>query len=72
MSKAREIVPRHVAAALEEAKADQIPADSIGRIMLEKVIEIYRQERPLDDIARELIAAAEHLDPDEDFMFMRP
>ena len=72
MSKAREIVTRHVAAALEEAKADQIPADSIGRIMLEKVIEIYRQERPLDDIARELIAAAEHLDPDEDFMFMRP
>lgn len=72
MTKARDIVTRHVEAALEEAAAEKIPADSIGRLLLEKAIDIYRAERPIADIASELTAAAENLDPDGDYMFMRP
>lgn len=72
MTKARDIVNTHTQAILAEAEAANVPPDSVARIMLEKVIEIYRQSRPLDDIAAELVGAAENIDPDSDYMFMRP
>ena len=72
MTKARDIVTRHVEAALKEAEAEKIPADTIGRLLFEKVLHIYRAERSPEDIASELISAAENINPDEDYMFMRP
>lgn len=55
-----------------EAAEKDIPADLVGRSLLNEVIEIYRQSRSYDDIASELHFVADNLDPDTDFEFMRP
>jgi len=72
MTSARDIVTRHVASALEEAAAQNVPTDVVGRLLLEKAIGVWKQERSLDDIATELTNAAENIDPDNDYAFMRP
>lgn len=72
MTKARDLANKHIGALIAEAEAERVPTDAVARIMFEKVLEIYRQTRTLEDIASELTSAAEHLDPDEDFEFMRP
>lgn len=72
MTKARDIVTAHVDAVLKEAKELQIPTDVLGRIMFEQVLRIWRETRTEEDIRSELLTAIDHLDPDEDFMFMRP
>jgi len=66
------IVRPHVDASLAEAAAEGHPADTVGRAFLSMAIDIYRRERSLDDIRRELEFAMENLDPDEDYNFMRP
>jgi hypothetical protein len=72
MTSARDIVTPHVDAMMEETKALQIPGDVLGRILFEQVLRIWRESRSLEDIREELTTAIEHLDPDEDFGFMRP
>lgn len=72
MTTAREIVNSHISAALAAARAERVSIDAVARIMFEKVLQIWREERTAEDIKAELIAAADHLDPDEDFTFMRP
>ncbi|MDO8423550.1 MAG: hypothetical protein Q7S99_15465 [Parvibaculum sp.] len=72
MTSARDIVTKHVDAMKADADAEQIPGDVLGRIMFEQVLRIWRESRTLDDIRSELETAIEHLDPDEDFTFMRP
>jgi hypothetical protein len=72
MATARDILMPHLEAALKEAAALKIPGDPIGRVLLEKAIALWRETRSEDDIRAELLDAAEHLDPDEDFTFMRP
>ncbi|MDE1173838.1 MAG: hypothetical protein PW790_09235 [Parvibaculaceae bacterium] len=72
MTTAREIVKPLIETALAEAAANKIPADNIARILFEQVLRIWREVRDPADVRSELIAAADHLDPDEDFMFMRP
>ncbi|MDO8289749.1 MAG: hypothetical protein Q7T44_11070 [Parvibaculum sp.] len=72
MTSARDIITPHMDAILEEARALQIPNDVLGRILLEQVLRIWRESRSLDDIREELEATIEHLDPNEDFAFMRP
>jgi hypothetical protein len=72
MTTARDIVTAHVKAMQTEAAALQIPGDVLGRIMLEQVLRIWRESRSIDDIRAELSTAMDHLDPDEDFEFMRP
>ncbi len=72
MTTARDIVTAHVEAALKEAAELQIPTDVLGRVMFEQVLRMWRETRSHEDIKSELLAAVEHLDPDEDFMFMRP
>lgn len=72
MSDIWSIVHPHVeAAAVEAAKAGH-PADTVGRALLGMSIELFRRTRGPDDIRRELEAALENLDPDEDYTFMRP
>jgi hypothetical protein len=72
MTSARDIVSPHIDALLEEARAHQIPGDALGRVLFEQVLRIWREERSLEDIRAELETAIDHLDPDEDFGFMRP
>jgi hypothetical protein len=67
-----ELVARHVAAALEEAQALSIDSDVVARCLLSEAIRLFRQKRPIDDIAAELTAAADNLDEDEPLAFIRP
>jgi hypothetical protein len=72
MATARDIVTAHVTAVLKEGAEFQIPADVLARVMFEQVLRIWREVRSPEDIRDELIGAADQLDPDEDFTFMRP
>ena len=72
MTSARDIVTKHSDAMMAEATANQVPGDVLGRIMFEQVLRIWRESRTLEDIRAELETSIEHLDPDEDFTFMRP
>jgi len=72
MASAREVATKHIDALMAETNELNLSRDAVARIMLEKAIAIYREERSIEDIAAELQGAAENLDPDADFMFMRP
>lgn len=72
MASAREVATKHIDALMKETNELKLSRDAVARIMLEKAISIYREERDIADIAAELTGAAENLDPDADFMFMRP
>lgn len=72
MTSARDIVELHIEAMLKEAEAAKLSTDAVARIMFEQAIRIWRGIRKPEDIRAELLEAADHLDPDEDFMFMRP
>jgi hypothetical protein len=69
---ASDIARRHFEAAMAEAKASGQDLDAVTRQFLPLVTASFLTRRPLKDVRAELIAAAEHADPDEDFMFMRP
>lgn len=72
MTTVREIVEKHVQAALSEAEAQKFPRDSVARVLFDEVIKLYRQDREPDDIASELMAAAENMDAGDGIAFMRP
>jgi hypothetical protein len=72
MTSARDIVEPHIEAMLKEAETARLSSDAVARILFEQVLRIWRGIRTPEDIRAELIEAADHLDPDEDFMFMRP
>ena len=67
---ASEIARRHFAAALAEAKQAGYPGDAIARQML--AVSTYLETRSIPDVRAEILAAAENVDPDTDYMFMRP
>lgn len=67
-----ELVARHVAAALAEAKERSIASDVVARCLLSEAIRLFRQDRPIGDIAAELSAAIDNLDEDEPLAFIRP
>lgn len=72
MTTARDIATKHMDAALAEAKEANVPAESVARVLLEKVVHVYKETRTEDDIASELTSTAENLSQDEDYAFMRP
>jgi len=72
MASDTEIIDRHVGALLEEAAQANVPDDVVGRLLINKAIEIWSRARDWRDIERELGFIAENLDPDTDFTFMRP
>lgn len=67
-----ELVSRHVRAALDEAATRSISSDVVARCLLSEAIRLFKQNRPNDDIAAELIAAADNLDEDTPLAFIRP
>ncbi|MGD1933842.1 MAG: hypothetical protein ACFB0Z_04915 [Candidatus Phaeomarinobacter sp.] len=72
MTTAREIVEKHVQAALAEAAEAGQPRDSVARVLFDEVIKLYRMDREPEDIAGELMAAAENMDAGDGIAFMRP
>jgi len=67
-----ELVARHVAAALEEAQLRCISRDVVARCLLSEAIRLFRERRPIDDVAAELNAAADNLDEGKPLAFIRP
>lgn len=72
MSGDRELVQRHFAKLLEEARARGMPDDVIGRMVLNEVVELWKAQRSIEDIAGQLKFVADNLDPDLEYEFMRP
>jgi len=72
MSSDSELVERHVTALRRDAADAGMPADVLGRMLVQQAIEIWKSERDWRDIARELQFVADNLDPDTDYEFMRP
>jgi hypothetical protein len=66
------IARKHFSAAEAEAIAAGQDPDAVARQFLALAVASFRERRPLADVRRELLEAAEHCDPDEDFTFMRP
>jgi len=69
---ASEIARRHFAAAIAEAKQAGYSADAVARHTLALVVSTYLESRSVADVRAEILAAAENIDPDTDYMFMRP
>lgn len=69
---ASDIARKHFAAAMAEARASGQDLDAVTRQFLSLVTTFFLERRPLADVQAELIAAADHADPSEDFPFMRP
>jgi hypothetical protein len=72
MSSARDLVDRHFAALVGQARREDVPDDVVGRLLLEKVIALWLESRSSEDVASELRFSIDHLDGDQDFAFMRP
>ena len=67
-----QLVARHVGAALREAADMKIADDVVARCLLSEAIRLFKQARSNEDIAAELVAAADNLDDDSPLVFMRP
>ena len=67
-----EIARRHFEAALADANASEQGSDSLGRYMIDVVIAHLLKTRSLDDVRSELQFMVDTLDPETDFVFMRP
>lgn len=66
------IVKKHVEAAVAEAGETGYSREEVARSMMSFVMQIYRENRPVEDIAEELRYIIDNLDPDEQYAFMRP
>ena len=67
-----QLVSKHVEAALSEGTGQSIADDVIARCLLSEAIRIFKRSRSDQDIAAELVAAADNLDEDSPLVFMRP
>jgi hypothetical protein len=63
---------RHLEALFSEAADAGVSKDAIARALLNEILRSWIEDRPWTDVADELRFTADHLDPDQDFMFMRP
>ena len=72
MTSATSIAKSHFAAALAEADEAGQGRDAVARAFMNLVLETYLAARPMEDVRRELANLAENLDPDTDYVFMRP
>lgn len=56
----------------DQAQQAGYSEQELARALMTEVINVYRRERTLADIAHELNFLAENLDEDTDYAFMRP
>ena len=69
---AGQIARAHFAAAMNAANAEGQDPDAVARTILAEVVKSMLQRRSMADVRAELEAAADNVDPDKDYMFMRP
>lgn len=69
---AGEIARTHFAAAMAAAKTERQDVDAVARNLLSLVVSSMLERRSVADVRAELLAAAENVDPDTDYAFMRP
>jgi len=72
MTSPTKIAKTHYVAAMTEADQAGQGADAVARAFMNLVLESYMKARSVDDVRRELQNLAENLDPDTDYVFMRP
>jgi hypothetical protein len=72
MHTARQLVETHYASLLAAAADCGVESDLIGRLLLGAIISTWRESRTVADIASELEFARDNLDPDKEYVFMRP
>jgi hypothetical protein len=70
MSRERELANVALDRLVEQATAEGIPRDVIGRALLARLVERWVEERPWRDVASELVFVADCLDPETEFHFM--
>jgi hypothetical protein len=46
--------------------------DAVGRTLLAEIVKSMLLRRSIGDVRAEILAAADNIDPDTDYMFMRP
>ncbi|MCE9520899.1 MAG: hypothetical protein K8S25_00530 [Alphaproteobacteria bacterium] len=66
------IARTHFAAALAAAKVEGQDPDAVARTLLSLAITSMLERRSVADVRKEILAAADNIDPDTDYMFMRP
>jgi hypothetical protein len=66
------IARRHFEAALAEAKKEGCGTETISRHMIDAAIAHQLKLRSVDDVQREMQFITDTLDPETDFIFMRP
>ena len=66
------IARAHFAAAMAQADAEGQDRDAVARTLLAEIVTSMLQRRSVADVRAEILAAAENVDPDTDYMFMRP
>jgi hypothetical protein len=69
---AGETAQRHFKAALADAVKEGVDPDAVARATLSLVISTFLEKRSVADVRSELLSAADNVDPDTDYMFMRP
>jgi hypothetical protein len=69
---AGEIARTHFTAAMAAAKAQGQDEDAVARNLLSFVISSMLERRSVADVRAELLGAADNVDPDTDYAFMRP
>ncbi len=72
MATPSQIAKKHYEAALAEAAAASIPADTMARTLMSFLMVTYREHYSIEQIREELTNLADNLDPDEEYLFMRP
>jgi hypothetical protein len=66
------IARSHFAAAITQAKSEGQDLDAVARTMLAEAVKSMLERRSVKDVQAEILAAADNVDPDKDYMFMRP
>jgi hypothetical protein len=69
---AGKIARSHFAAAMAQAKAEGQDLDAVARTLLAEAVKSMLKRRSVKDVQAEILAAADNVDPDKDYMFMRP
>ncbi len=69
---AGKIARSHFAAAITQAKSEGQDLDAVARTMLAEAVKSMLERRSVKDVQAEILAAADNVDPDKDYMFMRP
>lgn len=69
---ASQIARHHFAAAMANTALEGQDADAVARALIAAALDRFLATRSIADVRAELLAMADNLDPDADYVFMRP